>query len=136
MSSAAAQATRSGSYDLEKRQSRGEQQCLTRPRAQFGGIEAGQVEQAPRLRSLAQRPDRCLQRQRFCICFRARHTLHHPRVDPGVARGKRVLVVEDNELNLKLFCDLLRAHQFDAEPVRDGREAVAARARLLIRSWW
>ena len=41
---------------------------------------------------------------------------------------KRVLVVEDNELNLKLFCDLLRAHEFAAEPVRDGREAVA-RAR-------
>ncbi|ARS28646.1 transcriptional regulator [Sphingomonas sp. KC8] len=35
-----------------------------------------------------------------------------------------MLVVEDNELNLKLFCDLLRAHDFTAEPVRDGREAV------------
>lgn len=42
--------------------------------------------------------------------------------------AKRVLVVEDNELNLKLFCDLLRAHEYAAEPVRDGREAVA-RAR-------
>ena len=42
--------------------------------------------------------------------------------------AKRVLVVEDNELNLKLFCDLLRAHDFAAEPVADGREAVA-RAR-------
>ena len=42
--------------------------------------------------------------------------------------AKRVLVVEDNELNLKLFCDLLRAHDYAAEPVRDGREAVA-RAR-------
>ena len=41
---------------------------------------------------------------------------------------KRVLVVEDNELNLKLFCDLLRVHDHVAEPVRDGREAVA-RAR-------
>ena len=38
--------------------------------------------------------------------------------------AKRVLVVEDNELNLKLFCDLLRAHDFKTEPVRDGREAV------------
>ena len=38
--------------------------------------------------------------------------------------AKRVLVVEDNELNLKLFCDLLRAHDFETEPVRDGREAV------------
>jgi two-component system cell cycle response regulator DivK len=42
--------------------------------------------------------------------------------------AKKVLVVEDNELNLKLFCDLLRAHDYAAEPVRDGREAVA-RAR-------
>jgi two-component system cell cycle response regulator DivK len=39
--------------------------------------------------------------------------------------GQKILVVEDNELNLKLFCDLLRAHGYRAEPVRDGREAVA-----------
>jgi len=38
--------------------------------------------------------------------------------------GQKILVVEDNELNLKLFCDLLRAHGFEAEPVRDGREAL------------
>ncbi|MEH3035152.1 MAG: response regulator [Sphingomonas adhaesiva] len=44
---------------------------------------------------------------------------------------KRVLVVEDNELNLKLFCDLLRAHDFAVEPVRDGREAVE-RARAFV----
>jgi len=37
--------------------------------------------------------------------------------------GKRVLVVEDNELNLKLFCDLLRVHGHESAPVRDGREA-------------
>jgi two-component system cell cycle response regulator DivK len=42
--------------------------------------------------------------------------------------GQKILVVEDNELNLKLFCELLRAHGYLAEPVRDGREAVA-RAR-------
>jgi len=45
--------------------------------------------------------------------------------------AKRVLVVEDNELNLKLFCDLLRAHEFETEPVRDGREAVE-RARAFV----
>jgi len=38
--------------------------------------------------------------------------------------GQKILVVEDNELNLKLFCDLLRAHGYEAQPVRDGREAV------------
>jgi two-component system, cell cycle response regulator DivK len=39
--------------------------------------------------------------------------------------GKRVLVVEDNELNLRLFCDLLTAHGYATEPVRDGRDALA-----------
>lgn len=37
---------------------------------------------------------------------------------------KKILVVEDNELNLKLFCDLLRAHDYEAEPVDDGRVAL------------
>jgi two-component system cell cycle response regulator DivK len=38
--------------------------------------------------------------------------------------AKKVLVVEDNELNLKLFCDLLQAHHFETEPVPDGRSAI------------
>jgi two-component system, cell cycle response regulator DivK len=42
----------------------------------------------------------------------------------GLRVAKKVLVVEDNELNLRLFCDLLRAHDYDAEAVRDGREAM------------
>jgi len=45
-----------------------------------------------------------------------------------MAVAKRVLVVEDNELNLKLFCDLLRANGYECDGVRDGRDAVA-RAR-------
>ena len=40
--------------------------------------------------------------------------------------SKRVLVVEDNELNLKLFCDLLKAHGHETAAVRDGREAFDA----------
>ncbi|MFN3726350.1 MAG: response regulator [Allosphingosinicella sp.] len=38
--------------------------------------------------------------------------------------GQKILIVEDNELNLRLFCDLLRAHGFEVEPVRDGRQAL------------
>ena len=38
---------------------------------------------------------------------------------------KRILVVEDNELNLRLFCDLLDAHGYKAYPVRDGRDCLA-----------
>jgi two-component system cell cycle response regulator DivK len=45
--------------------------------------------------------------------------------------GQKILVVEDNELNLRLFCDLLRAHGYEAEPVRDGREALE-RARAFV----
>jgi two-component system cell cycle response regulator DivK len=45
--------------------------------------------------------------------------------------AKRVLVVEDNELNLRLFCDLLRAHQYETEGVRDAREALE-RAQLYM----
>lgn len=34
------------------------------------------------------------------------------------------MIVEDNELNLKLFTDLLAAHKFIVEGVRDGRLAM------------
>ncbi len=41
----------------------------------------------------------------------------------------KILVVEDNALNIKLFCDLLKAHGHDAQPVTDSRDALeAARA--------
>lgn len=37
---------------------------------------------------------------------------------------KRILIVEDNELNLKLFCDLLKAHGHETRAVSDGREVL------------
>ena len=41
----------------------------------------------------------------------------------------KILVVEDNALNIKLFCDLLTAHGHETEPVLDSRDAMdAARA--------
>ena len=43
--------------------------------------------------------------------------------------AQRVLVVEDNDLNRKLFCDVLRASGFEVEPVADGELVLnAARA--------
>ena len=38
----------------------------------------------------------------------------------------RILVVEDNALNIKLFCDLLAAHGHETEAVTDSREALAS----------
>ena len=38
----------------------------------------------------------------------------------------KILVVEDNALNIKLFCDLLAAHGHEPEGVTDSREAIGA----------
>lgn len=38
--------------------------------------------------------------------------------------AKRVLIVEDNDLNMKLFHDLLEAHGYDTLQTRDGMEAL------------
>src|SRR3982750_1565630 len=44
---------------------------------------------------------------------------------PGAARvAKTVLIVEDNELNMKLFHDLLDAHGYKTIQTRDGLEAL------------
>lgn len=38
--------------------------------------------------------------------------------------GKKVLIVEDNELNMKLFSDLLEAHKYITIQTRDGMAAL------------
>lgn len=38
--------------------------------------------------------------------------------------SKTILIVEDNDLNMKLFNDLLQAHGYDTVQTQDGREAV------------
>jgi two-component system, cell cycle response regulator DivK len=42
----------------------------------------------------------------------------------GEAVPKRILVVEDNDLNRKLFCDVLRANGFEVVPVADGQNVL------------
>jgi len=38
---------------------------------------------------------------------------------------KKILIVEDNDLNLKLFRDLLGAHGYDTIETKEGMEAIA-----------
>ena len=38
----------------------------------------------------------------------------------------RILIVEDNALNIKLFCDLLAAHGHEPQAVTDSRQALQA----------
>jgi len=40
--------------------------------------------------------------------------------------AKTVMIVEDNELNMKLFNDLLRANGYETLPMRNGHEALDA----------
>jgi two-component system cell cycle response regulator DivK len=54
--------------------------------------------------------------------FHAGHSRHHQPEDPRMA--KTVLIVEDNELNMKLFHDLLEAHGYDTVSTRNGIEAL------------
>lgn len=53
-----------------------------------------------------------------------------PPVDPvpgptAALPVKRVLIVEDNDLNMKLFHDLLEAHGYQTLQTKDGKEALA-----------
>ena len=38
--------------------------------------------------------------------------------------AKRIMVVEDNDLNRRLFCDVLKANGFDVDPVADGDQVI------------
>lgn len=42
----------------------------------------------------------------------------------GTEVAKRILVVEDNDLNRKLFCEVLKSQGFAVEPVADGHVAL------------
>ena len=42
----------------------------------------------------------------------------------GQRAGRKVLIVEDNELNMKLFHDLLEAHGYRTLQTKDGMEAL------------
>lgn len=37
---------------------------------------------------------------------------------------KKILIVEDNELNMKLFADLLDAHGYETQQTREGLKAI------------
>ena len=47
---------------------------------------------------------------------------HH---SAGSAMAKKVLIVEDNELNMKLFHDLLEAQGYDILETREGLQALS-----------
>jgi two-component system cell cycle response regulator DivK len=43
---------------------------------------------------------------------------------PSAIRRKKILIVEDDELNMKLFHDLLEFHGYETLQIKDGREVI------------
>ncbi|MGP1256332.1 MAG: response regulator [Kiloniellales bacterium] len=50
--------------------------------------------------------------------------MHNEAETTGTPGAKTVLVVEDNDLNMKLFHDLLEAHGYNILQTKDGMEAL------------
>ena len=53
----------------------------------------------------------------------------------GRYRLAKILIVEDNALNIKLFCDLLAAHGHEPQAVTDSRAGAGCRARPSSPTW-
>ena len=103
----------------------GEQAAVGEPGANPVGGQAGEIEEPRRAPFVGQGRGKRGERESLAIGWRSRGH----RVRLGQEDGEdmaKILVVEDNALNIKLFCDLLAAHGHQPEAVTDGREALGA----------
>ena len=111
---------------LEEMQQRRKQRRIGRPCSKLVRPDSGQIDE-PLSPSLG--PKRC----RKCgegnsdriVWTMLRHGLEAWAVRKGTELAK-ILIVEDNALNIKLFCDLLAAHGHEPEAVTDSRNALDA----------
>jgi two-component system, cell cycle response regulator DivK len=119
--------------EVEYRRQRG---ALAQPLAQGLGRQPGQRQQPPGAVIVGEQPAERAQRQGFWVggggwavsnnCQNPSEGIEPKQRCDGVGNqvAKRILVVEDNDLNRKLFCDVLRSQGFVVEPVADGLEAL------------
>ncbi len=97
---------------------------IGRSRPEFVCPDSGQVEEPSGPPFVGHSRPQRHQRQSVRISWRViAHSLMS-QVKVRSARLARILIVEDNALNVKLFCDLLSAHGHEARPVTDGRFAL------------
>jgi two-component system cell cycle response regulator DivK len=88
--------------------------------------DSGQVEEAPRPTRIAKRCRKGGKGESMRVVWSvARHGLEASAGGRGSELAK-ILIVEDNALNIKLFCDLLAAHGHQPEAVTDSRNALDA----------
>jgi two-component system cell cycle response regulator DivK len=100
---------------------------IAHPGAQGIGIKPGQGQQPLGAGCVAQHPAERTERQNEGV---SRGLGFAKNCGPLALRcrdcrmAKRILVVEDNDLNRKLFCDVLKSQGYAVEPCADGLEAL------------
>jgi two-component system cell cycle response regulator DivK len=109
---------------FEETQQRGEKRRISGPGAKLVRPDSGQVEEPLRPPPAAERcGERGKGESNRIVWTRVRKHLD----TAARARGSelaKILIVEDNALNIKLFCDLLAAHGHEPEAVSDSRNAL------------
>jgi two-component system cell cycle response regulator DivK len=115
---------------FEEAQERREDGRLRRSLSQFGRVDAAQGYKALRQPFFSKRCRKRAKRDQSGIIWRrAAHGLESTGAGGWGGSLAKILIVEDNALNIKLFCDLLAAHGHEPEAVTDSRLAIdAARA--------
>ena len=111
---------------LEEREQGRQQRRLAEPSAKLVCPDSGQFDETVGPPRIIERLDERGQREHFGIIMRfVAHGLNCARVIKG-NRLAKILIVEDNALNIKLFCDLLAAHGHNPQAVTDSRQALDA----------
>jgi hypothetical protein len=123
-------ATRSGSWASRKRERRRQQAPIPEP-ARESQSSGGPIPVSARNRSRApfvgQRRGERGEGERLASFGVGSSSLISRRASRELGKGlAKILIVEDNALNIKLFCDLLAAHGHEPEAVTDSRNALDA----------
>ena len=109
---------------LKKCQTGGEQMRVAETAANPVGGQSGEFKEPLGPTFVSERRRKRRQCQHVIVgWWNERHRILWKRKTEGKQLAK-ILVVEDNALNIKLFCDLLAAHGHEPEAVTDSREAL------------
>ena len=111
---------------FKKGDERREKRPLARPGTKLACLDSGHVEEPARTAFVGQGSCKCGKSDDVRVVWRpVRHGLLMVHWVEGSGLAK-ILIVEDNALNIKLFCDLLAAHGHQPEAVTDSRQALDA----------
>ncbi len=114
---------------FQKREHGTQQRGIAQPCAQFFWGKPGEGKEPPGTALITQHPTKGGKRDSLRV-NRGRWLAENcqPRVQKlgRLSMAKRILVVEDNDLNRKLFCDVLKSQGYAVEPCADGLLALDA----------